>query len=277
MPWSDVALGHGCITLAGFWAGTGKRYFDQMIVLFIFLVFLAALSLWFVLPFFIRRWQVRRLAALCAKRRAIVLSYDDGPGRILTLRLADLLHRRRSKATFFVIGGMAEEHPELLMRLGEDGHEIGNHTQSHRNAWKVAPWTAVCDIRSGQKTLMNLGIRSDLFRPPFGKATLATLVFGFAAKQRFAYWTVDTRDSWAKPRSVEDVVAMIRRQGGGVVLMHDCDAPPRSLMPHMHTEHILALTEAIIDLASGDGFSIVNFSDLHHPSEGGAAQGRVNG
>ena len=248
-----------------------------MIFLFIFLALLVTLSFWFVLPFLIRRWQVRRLAALCAKKRAIVLSYDDGPGSILTLRLADLLQRRQSKATFFVIGRMADQHPALLMRLHEDGHEIGNHTQSHRNAWKVTPWSAVCDIRSGHKTLMKLGLQSELFRPPFGKATLATLVFGFAAKQRFAYWTVDTHDSWEKPHSVEDVVAMIRQQGGGVVLMHDCDAPPRSLNPHMHTEHILALTEAIIDLASSDGLSIVNFSDLHQPTEGGAAQGRVNG
>lgn len=238
---------------------------------------LAALVLWFGLPLLLRRAHERRLAALCAGKRAIVLSYDDGPGHALTPRLADLLQRRGAKATFFVIGQRASQQPELLARLCDGGHEIGNHTQAHGNAWKVAPWAAVRDIRSGQNTLIDLGLRPALFRPPFGKATLATLVFGVAAKLRFAYWTVDTRDSWEEPRSVQQVIAMIRRQQGGVVLMHDCDAPPRSRRPRAHPDHILALTGAIIDLAAEEGFSIVHFGDLHRSGEDDAGQGQVNG
>lgn len=241
------------------------------------LAVLTTLFLWFALPFWMRRRQEQKLSALCARRRAIILSYDDGPGGALTLRLADLLRDREARATFFVIGSMAVQRPELLRRLHEDGHDIGNHSQNHRNAWKVPPWTAVLDVRSGLKTLGRLGLHPDLFRPPFGKSTLATLLFGFVTKQHFAYWTVDSRDSWEEPRSVENVIAMIRRQGGGVVLMHDCDAPPRLLKSHSHPEHILALTEAILDLAASDGFSIMRFSDLHRLSSAGATQGRVNG
>ncbi len=238
---------------------------------------LAALFFWFALPHLLRRWQERRLAVLCAARRVIVLSYDDGPGGALTPRLAELLQHRGVTATFFVIGQRARQHPDLLARLRHDGHEIGNHTQLHGNAWKLAPWAALRDIRSGQTTLLELGVRPALFRPPFGKATLATLLLGIAAKLRFAYWTVDTRDSWEQPRSAEAVIAMIRQQGGGVVLMHDCDAPPRSLRPHSHPDHILALTGAIIDLATQEGFSIARFGDLHRSPEDDSKPGRMNG
>lgn len=228
---------------------------------------------WVGLPHLQRRREERRLAELCAARRAIVLSYDDGPGRALTPELADLLQRHGVKATFFLIGQRAAQHPDLVARLRQDGHEIGNHTENHANAWKVAPWTAPGDIRKGQATLVGLGLRPRLFRPPYGKATLATRLACAMAKQRFAFWTVDSRDSWEEPSSVEAVLARIRRKGGGVVLMHDSDAPPRTRQPQAHPDHVLALTGAIINLAANEGFSMLTVGDLLGLAAEGAAHG----
>jgi peptidoglycan-N-acetylglucosamine deacetylase len=247
-----------------------------MMTLLIFAAFFVAVVAWFAMPVLVRRWQERGLAKSCASKRVIVLSYDDGPGAILTDQLADLLRRRKVRATFFMIGQRAGEHSDSIARLLRDKHEIGGHTQCHFNAWKVNPWRAVMDMRAGQHTLKRMGVQPRHFRPPYGKATPATLLFGLFTRVQFSYWTVDTRDSWEEPRSVAVVLAMIRSQGGGVVLMHDCDAPSRSVNPKLHPERILALTEAIIDLAAKEGFSIVPFGEIYDTAKGISMQGHGN-
>ncbi len=221
-----------------------------------------AFAAWFALPWLLRRRAVQHLGSLCAARRAIVLTYDDGPGKQLSPALADLLARHGVKATFFMIGARAVQQPQIVNDLQSAGQEIGSHTQAHLNAWKAPPLAPVRDIRAGRETLARLGAPSALFRPPFGKATLATLMHGWLNRLTFAYWTVDSRDSWETPSSVANVLARIEAQGGGVVLMHDCDAPPRSLAPEGHPDHVLRLTEAIIAFAAEKKFSIVTFGAL---------------
>ncbi len=249
----------------------------MLLMYILFLVVLPAIIvIWFGTATVMRRLQERALTVRCAEKRAIVLSYDDGPGAILTEQLADLLRRRNLLATFFVIGQRADQYSDHVASLLRDGHDVGGHTQDHTNAWKVTPWRAVMDMRNGHATLRRLGVHPHLFRPPYGKATLATLIFGLVAKLHFAYWSVDTRDSWEKPRSIAAVLAMIKRQGGGVVLMHDCDAPPRSMNPQAHPCHILALTEAIIDFAATEGFSIIRFSDLLLQAVAASSPGTVH-
>jgi peptidoglycan/xylan/chitin deacetylase (PgdA/CDA1 family) len=223
-------------------------------------VFFAAL-LWFVIPVVHRRIATRRLERRCVQRRAIVLTYDDGPSASVSPSLADLLRDRGVHATFFVIGRNAERHGETIDRLQREGHEIGSHTREHFNAWKVAPWRAVPDIRAGSESLRALGVTPSTFRPPFGKSTPATLLYALRTKLRLAFWTVDSRDSWDR-RPVADVLESIERKGGGVVLMHDFDVPLRGPAPETHPEYLLNLTEALIDFAERRDFAILRFGDL---------------
>lgn len=230
---------------------------------FILVGLLVAVTLaWFGVPLLLRRAQTLRLMRLCAARRAIVLSYDDGPGGRVTPALCNLLARRGQRATFFAIGRAAGAHPEGIARLLADGHEVGNHTQDHLNAWKSLPWAAPRDIRAGRCSLDRLGVPHGAFRPPFGKMTLASLIEIWRTGQTPAFWTIDSRDSWEDPRPIADVLARIEAQGGGVVLMHDCDRQPRARAGHDHGAHVLALTEAILDLAQHKGFAILRFCDL---------------
>ena len=214
---------------------------------------------WFGLPVLYRHLITAKLTAVCAKHNAIVLTYDDGPNIAMTPVLADLLARSDTKATFFVIGDFVQSAPQIIARLAAEGHEIGSHTQTHSNAWKATPWAAMRDLVAGRQTLAKLGVITSMFRPPFGKTTLGTLIAGRG--QRFAFWTVDPQDSWNR-RPVADVLAEIDRKGGGVVLMHDVDRPRRGPNPEAHPAYLLELTEALIDHAATRGYRILRFGDL---------------
>src|SRR5438552_2374616 len=68
----------------------------------------------------------------------IALTFDDGPQEKLTPKLLDLLAQHHIKATFFVIGENAAEHPDIVARAASQGHEVGNHTWSHPNLAKMS-------------------------------------------------------------------------------------------------------------------------------------------
>ncbi len=68
----------------------------------------------------------------------IALTFDDGPNATLTPKLLDLLAARHLKATFFVVGQNAADHPDILKRAVREGHEIGNHSWSHPNLAKMS-------------------------------------------------------------------------------------------------------------------------------------------
>lgn len=228
---------------------------------------LVALLIWFGAGLLHRRIATARLARLCRQQRAIVLTYDDGPNPVMTPVLADLLAQTGTKATFFMIGDFVQGSPQIVARLAAEGHEIGNHTQRHSNAWKTTPWAAMRDLVAGQSTLVRLGISTSTFRPPFGKTTLGTLIAGWG--QRFAFWTVDPQDSWDR-RPVADILTEIESKGGGVVLMHDVDRPRRGPTPEAHPAYLLALTEALITFATSKGYRILRLDDLINTPQTGA-------
>lgn len=222
---------------------------------------LAVPGLWFGIPSLFRWWVTRSLSQRVQTQRAIVLSYDDGPSDQVTPRLADLLKRRGVRATFFVIGREAARRPATIRRLQEDGHEIGNHTQNHHNAWKTGPLLALRDIHDGRTQLEALGQDTTVFRPPFGKSTLLTLLYSLIHGTRLAFWTHDSRDSWGR-LPVDDVLKQLKAAGGGVLLMHDFDLPRRGPSPDQHPDYVLHLTESVIDFAETHGFRIISFCDL---------------
>lgn len=223
---------------------------------------LVLLPLWYLVPFALRRLGEARLARLCADQGAVVLSYDDGPGHGLTPDLLDLLEREGVRATFFMIGSAVDAAPEIAARALAAGHEVGSHTMDHTNAWKTGPLRAIRDMKAGAARITAAGGQGKLFRPPFGKMTLGGLFVGALSGLRCGWWSVDSRDSWA-PRPAEDVLAQITAQGGGVVLMHDFDAPRRAeLQSEVHNAYVLSLTRDVIALVHKQGYRFATLGEV---------------
>ncbi|ALE17283.1 polysaccharide deacetylase, putative [Altererythrobacter epoxidivorans] len=102
-------------------------------------------------------------------RKIVALSFDDGPTPEGVDAVLPVLDRFGAKATFFLIGDRIEKFPGQAERLLEAGHELGNHTYSHkRNLMKSREFYRN-EVRRADDLLLAAGAQTKLFRPPFGK------------------------------------------------------------------------------------------------------------
>lgn len=95
------------------------------------------------------------------------LTFDDGPHPEFTPRLIRLLERFDARATFFMLGQSAAQHPEIVKRVAEAGHAIGNHTFDHPSFPLISREERLRQLRGCRKALRPYGQK--LFRPPYGE------------------------------------------------------------------------------------------------------------
>ena len=211
---------------------------------------------WYMAPMLARRYSQRRLLQRCIETRSLVLTYDDGPGANLTPKILDLLESRGARATFFLAGFRAAEHPDVVDDIAAAGHEIACHSQEHLNAWRTWPWQAVRDIDAGYKTLSQWVPKDGIFRPPHGKMTLATWAAVRRRRAAIGWWTLVTGDVEDDLPDWRSSVEQARRSGGGVVLLHDFDGEPE------RDEFVLQTTAHLIDTAEQEGWTIRTLGEL---------------
>lgn len=215
-----------------------------------------------VLPYAYAKWSAISLGMRCRRAKALVLTYDDGPGGTLTPEIIGLLRRHQVKATFFSLGMRAAESPEVLDLVKAEGHEIGCHSFRHCHSWKVRPDKAVKDIEEGYAGLSRWITPDSPFRPPHGKITLFTWLSVLKRRARLVWWTHDSGDTHADPLpTVEDVVDGVMRSGGGVVLLHDFDRGGRDGQQPRH-KFVLDVTSSLIERAGKAGLRVMMLGEL---------------
>jgi len=102
-------------------------------------------------------------------KKAVALTFDDGPDPVTTPAILSLLSSHKVKATFFVIGKKADEYPELIKNIIQQGHTIGNHSYHHDTLVMLKSYKKLKrEIEDTQNVLKRHGIIPLLFRPPVG-------------------------------------------------------------------------------------------------------------
>lgn len=152
----------------------------------------------------------------------IALTFDDGPHPLATPRILDVLERQGVRATFFMVGDHVERYPETARAVFDAGHEIGAHGMRHvRHTWRL-PIFIARDMRACVRTIENAtGTRPRLFRPPYGKANIATHVAAKLLGMKFVLWSCDGQE-WTPEATAESWLSLcLAATGGDIVLMHD--------------------------------------------------------
>jgi len=162
----------------------------------------------------------------------VALTIDDGPRPLLTPLFLDVLKRERVQATFFVVGEKAEEYPGLIREIARDGHELGNHTYSHRRFSTLPPEEIYGEIRGCSKIIGRLtGQRPMAMRPPGGDYNADALRITQRLGLITALWTHNTGD-WARPEPT--AIAYQATHGlhsGDIILMHQGDMRSVQALP----------------------------------------------
>ena len=182
----------------------------------------------------------------------IAMTFDDGPSATLTPKLLDLLAAHHIKATFFVLGEMVAEHPEIAARAAREGHEIASHSWSHPNLAKMSQESVRSQLQRTDDAIKNAtGKGPTLFRPPYGS---------IADRQKrwihddFGYdiimWDVDPLD-WKRPGPAVVRNRILKEtRPGSIVLSHDIHPGTVEAMP------------STFDELEAKGFKFVTVSEL---------------
>lgn len=147
---------------------------------------------------------------------AVYLTFDDGPHPEATPFVLEQLKKYDAKATFFCIGKNVVEHPDIYQQILLEGHAVGNHTHNHLNGWNTGTDKYIANIKEAAGY-----IRSDLFRPPYGR------ISPFQVKQlkqdyRIIMWDILSGDfdtDITGEACVQNVV--FKLQPGSIVVFHD--------------------------------------------------------
>jgi peptidoglycan/xylan/chitin deacetylase (PgdA/CDA1 family) len=191
--------------------------------------------------------------------RKLALTYDDGPNDPDTLLLLDVLAKHEVKATFFLIGKFVQQRPDIVKRIADAGHAIGNHTFTHPNLVLTSDAALRLELNSCASALGEIGIGSArLFRPPFGLRRPATLRIASELGYTPVMWTVTCFD-WKETtadRVERHAVRQIR--GGNVILMHDGGHTKMGA----DRRHTVEATDRLIRRYKGEGFEFVTVPEM---------------
>lgn len=152
----------------------------------------------------------------------IALTFDDGPDPQRTPALLDALAQLDCKATFFVVGDEVDANPELCRRIVREGHELGNHTYSHRYLPLARSRRVERELRAADRAIARAtGVVPRIARPPYGGRSPWTVrAFGRLAK-RLVLWDINSFD-WKGKSAVAITERVLQRaKPGSIVLLHE--------------------------------------------------------
>lgn len=159
--------------------------------------------------------------------RRIALTFDDGPDPTWTPRILDALGERGVRGTFFLIGERAARAPGVVRAIAAGGHEIANHSWSHRSLWLCGPRQTDAEIGRAHGVLGDLtGEAPRHFRPPWGMVNAA--MFGALRHygERCIFWSIQSEGLRPQPAAAQAAHVLRRARPGAIVDLHDADGVP---------------------------------------------------
>jgi len=189
--------------------------------------------------------------------RTIALTFDDGPDPEATPRVLDILAAHRVTASFFLVGERATRHASLARRIAEAGHDLGNHSWSHRSLWRAGPRRTANEVRRGHQAIAQAtGTEPRFFRPPWGLTNLALFPVLRRLGTPCVFWTVQTEGQRRAPAALQVERARRRARPGAILDLHDADGVPGA------GTRLLEALPAMIQGLQADGYTLAPLRDL---------------
>jgi peptidoglycan/xylan/chitin deacetylase (PgdA/CDA1 family) len=156
------------------------------------------------------------------KRRVIALTFDDGPHDPYTGHILDILDRYAIKATFFLTGEKVKQNPDIVRRLISDGHEVGNHSYSHKTMrCRSLKWLRN-EIERTDELLLQAGASQPIhFRPPYGRTSFQLIFLLKKMQKKMILWDIGPKDfKYVHPFEIVGKV-LKKLKPGSIIVLHD--------------------------------------------------------
>lgn len=153
--------------------------------------------------------------------KTVALTFDDGPDAKYTPAILDILQKYNVKATFFLVGTQVKKYPEIVQRIVDEGHRIGNHTFDHKDLTKLSKVQIREEIAQNDELIRGaVGFTPELVRAPYGAVDDRIKQIVKENGRKLVGWNVDTED-WAG-RSVTRMRNNVKAntKDGSIILMH---------------------------------------------------------
>ena len=185
--------------------------------------------------------------------KKVALSFDAAWGNDDTQRILDILKEHDVHVTFFMTGGWVESYPDDVKAIYEAGHDLGNHSQNHKNMSQLSDEEKTQELMSVHEKVKELtGVKMQLFRPPYGDYDDAVVL---NARENGYYpiqWDVDSLD-W-KDYGVDSIL--------NTVLNHKALGNGSIILCHNGAKYTADALDALLDGLKEKGYQVVPISQL---------------
>jgi peptidoglycan-N-acetylglucosamine deacetylase len=174
--------------------------------------------------------------ALIESGKYVALTFDDGPDPDVTPRILKVLKDHDVHATFFMLGSQAEKYPEVAKGVAEAGHEIGNHSDHHKDLTKISKEEMTKEVlASSQKIMSATGQIPSVLRPPYGAINGEVERLAYDNGSSLVLWSVDSLD-W-KNKQVNAIYSTVQKEltPGAIILLHDVHTTTADALPGLLT------------------------------------------
>lgn len=185
-------------------------------------------------------------------QKVVALTFDDGPADN-TNQILSLLEQYNAKATFFLIGAEIEKFPEDARKIAEEGHQIGNHTYSHKRMIFKTPAYYKDEIEKTDQLIQNAGYKGEIdVRPPNGKKLIGLPYYLNKHKRETITWNLELDTFYT---TVSDKVKYVTEniEPGSIILLHPM---------YDKTGQALQTIEGILQELSKKGYTFITVNEL---------------
>lgn len=150
----------------------------------------------------------------------LTITFDDGPDDKHVPVILDILQHYGVPATFFCIGEHVSRHPDVLLRMLQQGHTVANHSWNHPHLTQLSDADIEWQLESTSKCMQEVtGLRPRFFRPPYGNTDARVENVARCLSYQTVLWDVDSVD-WSGISGPEIAANVLPKLRSGAIILH---------------------------------------------------------
>jgi len=154
--------------------------------------------------------------------KKVALTFDDGPNPLYTVNILNELKRYNARSTFFMVGKMVQQYPDLARQILAEGHELANHSYTHPNLTKLTQQEIFAEVLRARTVIKEVtGQQTHLFRPPGGNIDLFVKKQLRALDYNIAFWDINAGEYVKNTPAVQAQLILNKVRPGSIILLHN--------------------------------------------------------